>query len=318
MEGEISIPKSKSPLVSVIVITYNSFEYVIEALESIKAQIYQNIELLISDDGSTDGTIKICSGWLENNKDRFVRTEMIVSEYNTGISANCNRGLVAAKGEWIKLIAGDDFLDPDILSKQIEYVKSHEVVKFLWTNVGIFYDKPSGERKITVPLGISDLRINSKDITADEQFQITLRSNPVFTAGIILKKEIFETVGLYDESYKMYEDLPFIHNVLLKGIKLHYLDIVGAYYRKHDNSVQVGTKKQLRNYHHIDVYKYQLTVAKHYTNFFERNLRKMVAQYNLFYTSRISNTKNFVNKLLLYTPTIILRRIIILFANQHS
>ena len=61
----------KEPLVSIIVITYNSSKYVLETLESAKAQTYENIELIISDDGSTDDTIKICKNWLEKNQDRF-------------------------------------------------------------------------------------------------------------------------------------------------------------------------------------------------------------------------------------------------------
>ena len=100
----------KQPLVSIIVITYNSSKYVLETLESAKAQTYQNIELIVSDDCSIDNTVEICREWIENNKERFVRTELITAEKNTGIPANCNRGVKAAQGEWVKLIAGDDIL----------------------------------------------------------------------------------------------------------------------------------------------------------------------------------------------------------------
>ena len=99
-----------NPLVSIIVITYNSSKYVLETLESAKAQTYQNIELIVSDDCSTDNTVEICHNWIEQNKERFVRTELITVEKNTGIAPNCNRGVKAAKGEWVKLIAGDDVL----------------------------------------------------------------------------------------------------------------------------------------------------------------------------------------------------------------
>ena len=96
------------PLVSISVITYNSSKYVIETLDSAKAQTYQNIELIISDDCSTDNTVEICKNWINDNKERFVRTELITVKKNTGISPNCNRANNAANGEWIKEIAGDE------------------------------------------------------------------------------------------------------------------------------------------------------------------------------------------------------------------
>ena len=59
-----------NPLVSVVVITYNSCKYVRETLESAKMQTYRNIELIVTDDGSTDATVDICRKWLEANGDR--------------------------------------------------------------------------------------------------------------------------------------------------------------------------------------------------------------------------------------------------------
>ena len=112
----------ENPLVSIIVITYNSAKYVLETLESAKAQTYQNIELIVSDDCSIDNTVEICREWIEQNKNRFVRTELITIPENTGIPANCNRGVRAAQGEWVKLIAGDDMLDNDCILNYVNYI----------------------------------------------------------------------------------------------------------------------------------------------------------------------------------------------------
>lgn len=301
------------PLISIIVLTYNSAEFILETLESIKVQTYRNIELVITDDSSTDKTVSVCKNWLENNPERFFRTKLIANEKNIGIPGNCNRGILAAHGEWIKLIAGDDYLSPDILSLQIEHInRSNKEIKFLWTNVGMFYDTPSG-RQITIPQGISDLKINRPGITAEEQFEITLRSNPVFTAGMLVKKELYNRIGLYDENYKFLEDLPFLHKLLLQGIPLYYLDIIGAFYRKHEKSVQIKQAGQLRNQYYLDIYKYQLNTLPYYNNWLEKSLRWAEAKYNLFYTSRVSNRKNLLNKILLYIPTSILHKIIYLF-----
>ena len=111
---------NNQPLVSVLVITYNSAKFVLETLESIKAQTYQNIELIISDDCSTDNIVELCQKWVEENKERFVRTQIITSDLNTGVSANGNRGRDACQGEWIKGIAGDDLLMPNCVEDCVE------------------------------------------------------------------------------------------------------------------------------------------------------------------------------------------------------
>ena len=65
MERFVIMEMNNQPLVSVPVITYNSAKFVLETLESIKAQTYQNIELVISDDCSTDNTVQICRDWVD-------------------------------------------------------------------------------------------------------------------------------------------------------------------------------------------------------------------------------------------------------------
>ena len=90
---------NENPLVSVIVITYNSSNTVIETLDSIAAQTYKDIELIISDDCSKDDTVKRIKLWIEEHKDFFVNCRIITTEENTGTVKNLNRGVKASKGE---------------------------------------------------------------------------------------------------------------------------------------------------------------------------------------------------------------------------
>ena len=126
------------PLVSVAVITYNSSKYVLETLESIKAQTYKNIELIISDDCSTDNTMQLCKKWCEQNEDRFARIQYVEVEQNTGVSANCNRAEDACEAEWVKLIAGDDLLLPNCVTDFMEYVQAHNDVVYVFGWVKVF------------------------------------------------------------------------------------------------------------------------------------------------------------------------------------
>ena len=113
------------PLVSISVIVFNSANTVHETLDSIYAQVYPNIELIISDDCSTDNTVEICRDWIEKNKTRFVRTEVVTVEKNTGVAGNLNRAEAACRGEWIKPIAGDDVLLPNCIQDCIDYMTEH-------------------------------------------------------------------------------------------------------------------------------------------------------------------------------------------------
>ena len=112
---------SQLPLVSVPVVTYNSSKTVVETLDSIYNQTYPHLELIVSDDGSTDDTIQVCCDWIKAHKDRFVRTELLTVEKNTGISANLNRAEKACQGEWVKGIAGDDMLLPECIADFLEF-----------------------------------------------------------------------------------------------------------------------------------------------------------------------------------------------------
>ena len=116
---------NENPLVSVVVITYNSAKTVLKTLDSIAAQTYKNIELIISDDCSKDETVKVCKDWLKENSEIFVRTEIVTVEKNTGVSINLRRGIAVSKGDWIKGIAGDDLLVKEAIYDFVSFVKTN-------------------------------------------------------------------------------------------------------------------------------------------------------------------------------------------------
>ena len=126
------------PLVSIPVITYNSSKTILDTLDSIKMQTYDNIELIISDDASSDNTVSICKEWISKNQSRFVRVELIEGRLNVGISANANRAADVCKGIWIKGIAGDDILFPDSIGKYIKYVQNHPSAVYVFAKIKAF------------------------------------------------------------------------------------------------------------------------------------------------------------------------------------
>ncbi len=226
------------PLVSIIVITYNSAKYVIETLESAKEQTYQNIELIVTDDCSTDETVSICETWIRRNRTRFVNTELITVNENTGIPSNCNRGIARAKGEWVKLIAGDDCLKKDAIVIYMDYINLNPLTKFLHAKMDIFMESFSVSNKMPY-FDYDDFSFNKETISPKEQFQILLRINPLNAPTSFIKSELFVRFGVFNEGYRLWEDRPMWLKLTENGIKLNYIDFVTVRYRRSSDSVQV-------------------------------------------------------------------------------
>lgn len=233
----MEVDKQLNSLVSIIVITYNSSKCILETLESAKAQTYQNIELIVSDDCSTDNTVKICRVWIEENKNRFERTELIIAPDNTGISANCNRGLKAAKGEWVKLIAGDDTLVDTCITDFRFFINSmRQDVYAIHANMNIFYDTFNSESFLKIADYSNDY-YNIDTITPNEQYQVNLRRRGGIGApSVFLKRELLIKISGWDEKMP-YEDWPMFLNINKKGYKIYYMNKVVVNYRVHNESI---------------------------------------------------------------------------------
>ena len=223
----------EKPLVSIIVITYNSAKYVLETLESAKNQTYNNTELIVSDDGSDDQTIEICKNWIEENKDRFVRAELITVEENTGIPANLNRGVRLAKGFWIKPIAGDDVLLPRYLEKMLEFACDNLEAQVLFSR--IFYLKGSLISKDSV------IKISNEN-TLEGQRRYLLSGSGLKAPSVLIRRAALINCGLYFEKYKLFEDAPMWLSLNKSGYLFAFNQEFLVKYRIHENNVFSGKK----------------------------------------------------------------------------
>jgi glycosyltransferase involved in cell wall biosynthesis len=109
------------PKVSVIVPIYNQAPFIRETVDSVLDQDYPSVELVLSDDGSTDGTSDILREYAEREPERV---RVVASERNTGIAGAFNRALDAHTGEYIAWLGGDDLMLPGKLSRQTEILES--------------------------------------------------------------------------------------------------------------------------------------------------------------------------------------------------
>ncbi|WP_340111704.1 glycosyltransferase family 2 protein [Maribellus mangrovi] len=226
------MPEKIKPLVSVTVITYNSSKYILETLDSIKAQTYKNIELIISDDCSTDTTVNLCESWLNKNKTRFVNAYMVTTNVNTGIVGNKNRALEKCSGEWIKGIAGDDILLASGISDNVTFALQHEF-KLIFSKFEYLFD----DKYPLASKNKYNAEKNFSRFSSENQFCELLKYNFVPAATGFVQFDFLKNIGGYNPKYPMLEDYPLWLKATKNGYRLGFMDKVTVNYRIHDLSV---------------------------------------------------------------------------------
>lgn len=281
------------PLISIILITYNSSETVIELLESAKAQTYPNIELIISDDCSTDDTIVVCNNWIKVNKNFFNKLILITATKNTGIAPNANRGVIRASGEWIKLIAGDDVLLPSCLQNNYNYINNNIDIKVLFSNIITF--KTINGDKVYGHKFPSENKKSLFNTNAEKQFfdLISDRISCPAPSSFIHRKTLVG-LGSFDEQFSFYEDFPLWLKFSKNNITLSYFDVDTVLYRQ-ENSITRNDSRWINEKFHYDI-----------KNHFDKKVGFYLKKYN---------KKKFVIKKLLFIKNDIL---ITIFGNKKT
>jgi alpha-1,3-rhamnosyltransferase len=212
--------KEYQVLVSIVVITYNSSKYIVETLESVKSQKYRDIELIISDDCSTDDTVDICKGWIAEHEKRFVNVKMVTTPKNTGVAPNCNRGINASKGEWIKLLVGDDKLFSYTISEFVDFTRKNDC-QVCCCKLKMFGDDEKYMRK-TETVYEKYYEMIDKDL----KYQKKMNARELFVPGpgLFFSRELFRAVGGFVEEYPFAEEWPFTTKILNGGRKIFMLD----------------------------------------------------------------------------------------------
>lgn len=235
--------KIEDPLVSVGVLTYNSAKTVLETLESIKAQTYKNIELIISDDASKDNTVEICKKWIDENKDRFVRCEVLTVPENTGIPANANRRIMASNGIWCKGIAADDVLLPDCIENFINYVNENPEAEIVFARLQPF--KNVLDEKNFMQEGDYGAKWFCENLdTPEKQYHHLLNDFYCHASTMFAKLSLVRSVK-YDEDLRIIEDYPMWLRLTKVGVRFFYMDKIVAYYRI-SNASTCGNNGTLR------------------------------------------------------------------------
>jgi len=214
-------------LISIIVPIFNSGKYLFECIESICNQTYENLEIILIDDGSTDGSRDICTQWAQ--KDSRIR---VIHQNNQGAAKARNVGILVAQGELIYFVDSDDYIEADMLAAMYEMME-HEssdcvVSSFQYiSDVGemLPWYTPQLSRYQTMPGSkAAEVFLTSSDIEG-------------FSWNKLIKKKIVQENNIYfDENKTSFEDMVAMFKVILYSAKVSFYNEKCYYYRQHDAS----------------------------------------------------------------------------------
>lgn len=199
------------PIVTVAIPLYNSARYIAATIDSVLAQSLTNIELIIYDDSSRDGSLQIARSY----ESRDSRVRVVASESNVGPEANWNRCLSAVRGKYFKLLCGDDLLDPECLARQVAVFEDPGNADVSLVSCARWIIDSRGKK-----LFRRRSRNATRKVSGRELVDMVTRcgTNPIGEPGCgLIRTEIIPSVGLYSARFPYVIDLDYWVRVARHG-----------------------------------------------------------------------------------------------------
>ncbi|MGO4677626.1 glycosyltransferase family 2 protein [Bosea sp. 2YAB26] len=207
-------------LVSVIVPTYNRAHFVGQAITSVLNQTYENIELLVIDDGSTDHTAEVV-GSFDDPRLNYIRLDR-----NVGRSAARNKGLESARGYYVTFLDSDDYYLPAKIEIQVQFLNENPQYGMVYTASGCFTDEDS-------PINYLYRAPVSGDIYPEIAF---FKPLTITLPTVMLRKEVVGKVGGFDECMSRFEDTDYWRRIS-RHFRIGAIDEVTVHVRTHDGNL---------------------------------------------------------------------------------
>lgn len=215
------------PLVSVVLPAYNVRPHVGEAIRSVQAQGFDDLEIIVVDDGSTDGTADFVA-------EAFPSVRLF-RKPNGGAATARNLGLREARGRFIAFLDSDDVWLPGKLRAQIDYMVQHPDVRMVCGGFSFWLADETG--RFPDPAAsfapVADSRPEPEH--SGWVYHTLLLSNFVWTSTVVMARSLLDEIGYYDESLRLGQDYDYWLRAS-RVTEIHRLSGVMALYRKHDNS----------------------------------------------------------------------------------
>ncbi len=219
------------PLVSLCIPVHNGAEFIQMMLNSIEQITYPNLEIIVSDDDSTDESITLIKSYQLSNCRIFTHVRY-------GLVNNWNYIIKQAKGKYIKFLFQDDTLEPDCITKTVEVAEQDEQIGLVFSDRNLISKKPLDSKHFPENLyqGWSNLQPVQPGLSLLQD--PNLLEHPHNKIGeptnVLIRREVFEQVGLFDPSFKQYPDLEMWLRIMTH-YKIAFIDEKLASFRIHPN-----------------------------------------------------------------------------------
>jgi glycosyltransferase involved in cell wall biosynthesis len=213
------------PLVSVIVISYNQESYIGQAIESVLRQEYENLELIICDDASSDATSEIIRKYAEENPDKI---KACINGENLGVTGNCNRGLNLSSGDLICVLGGDDYFLPGKIEAQVQEFEKNTNLAICGHQVEVFYENSA----------LKNHNFRYSNPSGRGPKWVITKGGPYCAVSIMFSRTTMPAHG-FDPAIPVHSDAMMWIECLVNGGDYVFINSIFAKYRRHSMNVTI-------------------------------------------------------------------------------
>jgi len=220
---------SENPAVTVYISSYNHARYLPQTIDSVLTQSFQDFELLISDDGSTDASHEVLSAYQAQYPDK-IHYFWHEGHANRGVTYSCNVALTRARGTYFTWLGSDDYWLPEKLAFQVKFMDEHPEVGLCYTSARTL--SASGELFPT---------LGAQAYISTEAWRQFVIANPIIASTVIVPRRCLDEVGVFDESL-LFSDWELWIRLAAK-YTVAFLPEALAAYRVHGQNVSISSQK---------------------------------------------------------------------------
>lgn len=215
------------PKVTVCLPTYNSGEFITQAIDSVLQQTFTDFELIISDDCSTDNTPEVIKSYLQKDS----RIRYLKNSKNLGLFANWNQCLESADGEYITIFAQDDVMLPKNLEQKVKILDKYQNIGLVTSSIMVV-DANNNHLNWNWANYAEDKFVNGKEWVRN----ILGEANPICCPFVLMRRQVLEKIGRkFNESYAYAADLELWLRIALVA-DLYFVKEILGYYRWHEGN----------------------------------------------------------------------------------
>jgi len=201
----------QGPFISVVIPTYNSENFIIKTLETVFSQTYNNYEVIVSDDGSTDNTVGVVKSFFLKYPSR---NKTLLINKHEGPGAARNKGIEIASGDWVSFLDSDDLWDHNKLERVVKHVLDNEGTDLVCHSL-IAID--GSKETLMIPSKYFNNKI--------DPFLSIYRENCLYTPALTVKKSILYQAGLFDNTLPSAQDYDlWLRLGMINKIKMGFME----------------------------------------------------------------------------------------------